>query len=97
MDARLATRTNVAVPTPTLDEPSIQGWLVTRVASLVNQPQCDIDITVPFSYYALDSVAAVGLSGELGEWLGLKLSPTLIWDYPSIELVARYLAAQDRV
>ena len=31
MDARLATRTNIAVPTPMLDEPAIQRWLVTRV------------------------------------------------------------------
>lgn len=74
------------------DEHTIQQWLVARVAAAVGVGAEEIDVTLPFSYYGLDSVAAVGLSGELEDWLGRKLPPTLTWDYPSIELLAEHLA-----
>ena len=51
-----------------------------------------IDPTLPFAYYGLDSVAAVGVSGALEALLGRKLPPTLTWDYPTIELLAAHLA-----
>jgi acyl carrier protein len=70
----------------------IQHWLVARVAASIGLPADDIDISLPFSYYGLDSVAAVGLSGELEDWLGRKLPPTLTWDYPSIALLSAHLA-----
>ncbi len=74
------------------DETEIQHWLVTRVAALVGVPVDEIDVRLPFSFYGLDSVAALGLSGELERWLDCKLAPTLTWDYPSIDQLAAYLA-----
>ncbi|MGH8760212.1 MAG: acyl carrier protein [Burkholderiales bacterium] len=94
MYAQLAKRVDDALPKRAPDEAAIQRWLVTKVAALVGQGESDIDITQPFSSYALDSVGTVGLTGELQEWLGIKLPPTLLWDYPSIELLARHLAAR---
>lgn len=94
MDARLADN---PLPNKNPDEPAIQHWLVARVAALLEETEGDIDITLPFSYYVLDSVSTVGLTGELQEWLGIKLPPTLLWDYPSIELLARHLAARVRL
>lgn len=74
------------------DEPTIQRWLIERVADNIKAQPEDIDINQPFSYYGLDSLAATGLSGELEILLGRTLSPTLTWDYPTIELLAAYLA-----
>jgi len=74
---------------------AIQAWLISQIAErLVVEPQ-EIDIREPFSHYGLDSVAAVTLSGELEEWLGRKLAPTLAYDYPSIEALARYLSYEE--
>jgi 8-amino-7-oxononanoate synthase len=91
---QFAERADDALPKRAPDEEAIQRWLVSKVAALVDQEESDIDITQPFSSYALDSVGTVGLTGELQEWLGIKLPPTLLWDYPAIELLARYLAAR---
>lgn len=92
MYAQCAERAEDALPKPAPDEAAIERWLVSHVAALVGES--DIDITQSFSSYALDSVGTVGLTGELQEWLGIKLPPTLLWDYPSIELLARYMAAR---
>ena len=74
---------------PTAD--AIQDWLVSHVALELRVDYREIDLREPFANYGLNSTAAVGLSGELEEWLGLELSPTLLWDYPTIEILARQL------
>jgi hypothetical protein len=42
----------------------------------------------------LDSMVGVSLAGDLEDWLGLALSPTLLWDYPTVETLTRYLAEE---
>lgn len=76
------------------DEPEIQEWIVAQVARALDLEVEAVDVQVPFAEYGLDSRTAVGLSGELEDWLGLELSPTLVWDYPTIESMARFLAAE---
>ncbi|HLO30244.1 MAG TPA: amino acid adenylation domain-containing protein [Anaerolineales bacterium] len=71
---------------------SIQSWLVARIASLLEIEPLSIDPRQPFTYYGLGSVQAVSLTGDLEDLLNRKLSPTLAWDYPTIELLANYLA-----
>ncbi len=51
-----------------------------------------IDPRQPFTYYGLGSVQAVSLTGDLEVFLNRKLSPTLAWDYPTIESLANFLA-----
>ena len=56
-----------------------------------------IDIQEPFAAYGLDSAVAVSMTGELAQWTGCELEPTLFWEYPNIEALAQYLAAQCRL
>lgn len=71
---------------------AIQAWLVARIGESIGTRPEEIDVTVSFAYYGLDSVAALGMSGDLERLLGRKLPPTLTWDYPTIELLAAHLA-----
>src|SRR5438477_5092585 len=73
---------------------AIQDWLVAQLSRVLEGEPQDIDIREPFTSYGLTSVDAVGLSGDLEEWLGLSLSPTLAYDYPTIESLARHLAGE---
>lgn len=77
---------------PTEDE--ILSWLTKHVADNTDIAATDIDITKPFSYFGMSSVLAISLSGELERWLNRKLSPTLTWDYPTIELLAAHLTEE---
>jgi acyl carrier protein len=45
----------------------------------------------------MDSVQAVNLAENLAGWLGRELSPTLAYEYPTIEALARHLAATSNV
>jgi 8-amino-7-oxononanoate synthase len=72
---------------------TIEGWLIDKLAELLEIEPHEIDVQKTFSDYALDSVEAINLSGELESFLGTRLSPTLLWDYQNIEALAQYLVA----
>ena len=74
---------------------AIRGWLTAKISQSVEISPDKIDTSRPFAHYDLDSAAAVGLSGELGEWLGQSLPPTLVYDYPTIDALARYLTGME--
>lgn len=68
--------------------------MVRIVSAAVGRPISEIEIDAPFSKYGMDSLAFVTLSSELEDWLGIEIEPTLGWDYPTIEKMAEYLAAE---
>jgi acyl carrier protein len=72
----------------------IQKWLVSYVAQLLNISEKEIDVTVSFDRYGLDSLAAVNLSSNLEKWLGCEIDPTILYDYPTIKDLAQYLAEE---
>jgi len=46
----------------------------------------------PLNELGLDSLMAVELCNGLGKALGRTLPPTLLYDYPTVEVLARYLS-----
>jgi len=71
---------------------AIQAWLVSKLSERLGIAPHEIDIREPFASYGLGSTEAVSLAGELAEWLGRQLSPALVYEYPTIEALARHLA-----
>src|SRR5690349_15249999 len=80
----------------TLKREALQSWLTTRLAERLSIEPAEIDIHEPFSNYGLGSADAVELSGELETWLHRELSPTLLFDYPDIAVLARYLIPDEK-
>jgi len=79
-----------AVPERTAEE--IQEWMVNYLANVLEMSADKIDVTVPFDDFALDSATAIGMTGELEDWLGKPVDPTLVYDYPTIEQFSKCLA-----
>jgi myxalamid-type polyketide synthase MxaE and MxaD len=75
----------------------IQAWLVSKLSERLGIESHEIDIREPFASYGLGSMEAVSLAGELAEWLGRKLSPALVYEYSTIEGLARHLAGSPDV
>lgn len=73
-------------------EEAIQDWLLGRMAQYLGVAAEEIDVQAPFARYGLDSAVAVSLTGELAGWLGREFAPTLFWEHPSAEILARHLA-----
>jgi acyl carrier protein len=75
----------------------IQDWIVAYLADLLEVEAEEVDVTVPFDRYGLDSSAAVGLTGDLETWLGTEVEPTLLYDYPTVEALVEHLSVQLKV
>lgn len=70
----------------------IKEWLVSYLSELLEISADKIDAKNSFERYGLDSSAAMVLTGDLGDWLGKELDPTLVYDYPTIAALAEHLA-----
>ena len=70
----------------------ICNWFVQQISALKQISQHEIKAEFPFSRYGLDSKELVSLSGELEALVNRSVDPTLFWDYPSIQAVARHFA-----
>ncbi len=77
-------------------EIEIQEWFEARLIELLDIEPDDIDISLAFDSYNLDSQMAVGLTSDLEEWLGYDIEPTLLYEYPSIEKISQYLAVENK-
>ncbi|MBV6625897.1 MAG: acyl carrier protein [Rivularia sp. (in: Bacteria)] len=71
----------------------IEEWITSYVANLLEVDAEEIDPTIPFDRYGLDSSAAVGMTGDLEDWLGREIDPTMIYDYPTIKALAECLSS----
>lgn len=72
----------------------IQAWIVAYLAELLEIDPDEVNPTIPFDRYGLDSAVAVGLTGDMEDWLGRKLDPTLLYDYPTVEALSQHLAEE---
>jgi acyl-CoA synthetase (AMP-forming)/AMP-acid ligase II/3-oxoacyl-(acyl-carrier-protein) synthase/acyl carrier protein len=70
----------------------IRRWLVARLAAALGVAESEIDPHRHLAGTGLTSVRVIGLTGELEEWLGRPLSPTLVYEYPTLEELAHHLA-----
>jgi 8-amino-7-oxononanoate synthase len=73
---------------------SIKCWLKTWFANELGVENRKIGLNESFFTYGLDSVTAVSLATALGSFLNCEISPTIIWDYPDIQSLTKYLSHQ---
>jgi acyl transferase domain-containing protein/acyl-CoA synthetase (AMP-forming)/AMP-acid ligase II/acyl carrier protein len=91
-EARILTPDDSGSPVRrTADE--IRTWLLARLARKLRVAPDTLDPREPLARYGLDSLTAVQLAGELGQWLGLSLSPVLVYDHPTVDDLARHLVS----
>ncbi|WP_437805987.1 acyl carrier protein [Sorangium sp. So ce1078] len=70
----------------------IENWLSEVLSELLGIPRSEIDVTTRFDRYGLDSSSAISITEMLGSYVGKDLEPTLLYDYPSVESIAKHLA-----
>jgi len=72
----------------------LETWLVSRLAAARDLEVGAVDVRAPFSRYGLDSLGAGRLLAQLATALGRPLSPTLLWEHPTIDALARHLSGE---
>ncbi|PSN13289.1 AMP-dependent synthetase [filamentous cyanobacterium CCT1] len=78
---------------PLMTSEAIADWMVSWLASALRVPKHTLDVRQPLAEHGLDSLAAVELAEALESALGIPLSPTLAYEYPTIEALSTYLAS----
>ncbi|MFC7329211.1 FAD-dependent oxidoreductase [Marinactinospora rubrisoli] len=76
-------------PAAAPDSVEILEWLLKRIAAETGE---SVDPHAPLDDYLMDSLAVAEVQGQLSEWLGFRVSPTLLLELPTADAVARHLA-----
>ena len=53
-----------------------------------------IGLRETFDAFGMDSLAAVEFAHELGAWAATEIDETIVWNYPTIETLSRFVAQQ---
>jgi len=80
-----------AEPSATHRSSEIKDWLVKRLARRLQTEPERIDPDKPFAAFGLDSLALLTLAADLEKWLGRTISPTFLYEAPTIKALARAL------
>jgi mycoketide-CoA synthase len=73
---------------------NVEQWLVARIAELLQVEPQQVKLDTPFASYGIDSRQALALIRELEVFVGRKLSPTAMWESPTIAALARYASTE---
>ena len=68
--------------------------MVAKLAEALQVEESAIDTGLPLTGYGLESITVFTLTGDLADWLGQDIPATLLWEYPTVEAAAQYLAEQ---
>lgn len=69
----------------------LTGYLQNRLAKILRMPAAQIKPSRPLGSLGLDSLMGVELRNQVQADLGLQLSATFIWNYPTVNDMAAYL------
>jgi acyl-CoA synthetase (AMP-forming)/AMP-acid ligase II/acyl carrier protein len=70
----------------------IEAWLIERIATRMRLPREQVHADTPFLEFGMSSLSAVEIAADLERWLNRPLSPTAIYNYPTISALAGWLA-----
>lgn len=73
-------------------EEQIRQKIVEDVAEALGLSPEAVDTDAEMATLGIDSIRAFSMTGDLAEWLDCELSATLLWEFPTIRLLAGELA-----
>src|SRR5256885_1081608 len=79
---------------PTFDEAALRDWLIQRIAKQIEVDPATIDPATSFESLGMDSILAVRMVGDIEKLLKMKLPPALLFEYPTIDGLAGFLAQE---
>jgi thioester reductase-like protein len=74
---------------------AIQSWLTFQLGRYLNLESKQIDLNKSFNDYGFDSLQSMNLLGELENFLGCPINPSLIWECETIQKFSQYLTGDE--
>jgi acyl carrier protein len=75
-----------------LTKDELTDWIAGWISRELKVDRCRIAFDQTFVHFGMDSVQAMMMVGDLEERLARRLSPTLAWDFPTVDAMADHLA-----
>lgn len=69
----------------------VTKWLMLKMGEVLEIDLGPEDMERSFQAFGLSSREELVLVGDLEDWLGYELAPTVIWDHPTIIGLATYI------
>lgn len=79
--------------TTPLTQRHVKAWMIKRVAEYLKVGPETVSPDAVFSELGLSSVQAVELTAELEDFSGREIPATMVYEYPTIEDAAAYVAS----
>ena len=70
----------------------LKKFIISRTGDLVKQDPSKISLTQPFSLIGLSSLDGIQLIADINNFLGTEYSPTVLFDYPNISELLKFLS-----
>jgi acyl carrier protein len=83
---------NLVAEHTVLDEQAIARWLVGHLSGKLDMAPEQVDPAMTFAEQGVDSMMAIVMSGDLAEWSGRNIDPTVLYEYPTIAALAKYVS-----
>jgi acyl transferase domain-containing protein/acyl carrier protein len=77
-----------------MEAPELREWMIAAVAARTGRPPGAISADEPFAALGVDSAQLMDLAGELQDRLGRPVAPSVAFEHPTIDALARELAGQ---
>jgi acyl carrier protein len=75
-------------------EMRVRHWCIDYLANALNVPASRIDPEAKFARLGIDSATSVFFLVDLEEWLGVELGSEVVFEFPNIAALARYVATK---
>lgn len=83
---------NLVAERAALTEQSIAEWLIGHLSAKLGMKPEQIDPATTFAEQGVDSMIAIVMSGDLAEWSGRDIDPTVLYEYPTVSALAKYVS-----
>ncbi len=81
----------MSLPQVQQSESEIRDWCLDYIRRTVANDAVPVAPDLTFTEMGLDSATSAYFIVELEEWLGTELEPELVFEYPTISELARYI------
>ena len=72
----------------------IMAWCIDFISEQLHIPKAQIDVDTEFDEFGLDSALVTAMLIEMEEWLGIELSPSIVFEEPTLRKLGRALSGQ---
>jgi NADPH:quinone reductase-like Zn-dependent oxidoreductase/acyl carrier protein len=72
----------------------IAEYLRAQVAQVLRTPEAELDVSAPLTSLGLDSLMGLELRNHIESALGLRLSATLLWTYPTLAALCQHISVE---